>query len=143
MGIRAILAVMHVTRKTNLELVVTDSGIWVSVFLLCVAVAVVYASFAHGKLPGLAVAGFFALFAFLFWRKEVVAFDQVSQQANWKRRRAFKGTSGGVLFKEIKGIGMESSSAGNRGTLVYRLTILTSDKPVAMSDVYNSNRAHL
>jgi len=142
MRIRAILAVMHVTRKTNQELAVVDSSIWVSVFLLCVAVAVAYASIVHDKLQGLALAGFIALFAFLFWRREVVVFDAERQQADWRRRRAFKVAIGIVPFSEITGIGMETTSAGNRGTLIYRLTILTSNKPVPMSDVYNSDRTH-
>ncbi len=142
MGIRAILAVMHVTRKTNQEMVVADSSIWVSVFLLCVAAAVVYASIVHGKLPGLAVAAFFALFAFMFWRKEVVVFDAGRQQVDWRRRRAFGVARGIVPFSEITGIGMDRTATGSRGTLVYRLTILTSGKPVPMSDVYNGGRQH-
>jgi hypothetical protein len=139
-SIRGILAFMHVARKTNQELVVVDSSIWVSVLLLCAAVAVLYASNAHGKfLQGLALAGLFALFAFLFWRKEVVVFDAGRQQADWRRRRAFKPSSGMVPFSEIAGIGMESTSA-DHGVPIYRLTILTSGKPVPMSDVYNSDQ---
>ncbi len=131
---------MHVARKTNQELVVVDSSIWVSVLLLCAAVAVRYAASMHGKLlQGLALGGLFALFAFVFWRKEVVVFDAGSQQAGWRRRRAFKPGSGMVPFSEIAGIGMESTSA-DHGVLIYRLTILTSGKPVPMSDVYNSDR---
>src|SRR5450631_4431769 len=100
-SIRGILAFMHVARKTNQELVVIDSSIWVSVLLLCAAVAVLYASNAHGKfLQGLALAGLFALFAFLFWRKEVVVFDAGRQQADWRRRRAFNSASGMVPFSE-------------------------------------------
>jgi hypothetical protein len=133
---------MHVTRKTNTELVVEDSSIWVSVFLLCASVPLVYTSIAHGKMSGLWAAGFFALCAFLFWRKEVVVFDTGRQQAAWWRRRAFKAASGTVPFSEITGIGMEASAAGEHGTLTYRLTILTSDKPMPMSDGYSSNRAH-
>jgi hypothetical protein len=133
---------MHVTRKTNQELVVVDSSIWVSVFLLCAAFPVVYQSIAHGKLSGLWIAGFFALCSFLFWRKEVVVFDAGRQQAIWWRRRAFKAASGMVPFSEITGIGMEASAAGEHGTLTYRLTILTADKPVPMADGYSSNRAH-
>jgi len=133
---------MHVTRKTNTELALVDSSIWVSVFLLCAAVPVAYASIAHGKPSGLWVAGFFLLCAFLFWRKEVVVFDAGRQQASWWRRRAFKAASGMVPFSEITGVGMESSAAGQQGTLTYRLTILTSGQPVPMSDVYAGNRPH-
>jgi hypothetical protein len=50
--------------------------------------------------------------------------------------------SGIVPFSEITGIGMDSNSAGNRGIPVYRLTILTSGKPVPMSDVYHGGKQH-
>lgn len=133
---------MHVSRKTNTELALVDSSIWVSVLLLCAAIPVVYMSIAHGRQSGLWVTAFFVLCAFLFWRREVVVFDAAKQQATWSRRRAFKTASGAIAFSEIKGIGMESSAAGEHGTLTYRLTILTSDKPVAMSDVYAGNRPH-
>lgn len=133
---------MHVTRKTNQEMVIVDSSIWLSVFLLCVAVAVVYTSIVHGKLLGLAVAAFFALFALMFWRREVVVFDAGRQQVDWRRRRAFRVASGIVPFSEITGIGMDSTATGSRGTLVFRLTILTSGKPVPMADLYNGGEQH-
>ncbi len=137
--IRAILADMHVTRKTNTELALVDSSIWVSVLMLFAGGATAYASVTHGKPNGLWGAGFFALFAFVFWRKEVVVFDAGRQQATWWRRRAFKAASGMVPFSEITGIGMEASAAGNN-VLTYRLTILTADKPVPMSDVYRGDK---
>jgi hypothetical protein len=133
---------MHITRKTNTELALVDSSIWISVILLCAGTPVAYTSITHGRLSGLWVAGFFVLCAFLFWRKEVVVFDAGRQQVAWWRRRAFKAASGTVPFSEITGIGMEASMAGEHGTLTYRLTILTSDTPVPMSDVYAGNRAH-
>ena len=133
---------MHITRKTNTELAFVDSSIWVSVLLLCAGAATVYASVMQGKLNGLWVAALFELFAFLFWRKEVVVFDAGRQQVTWWRRRAFKAASGMVPFTEIKGIGMEANAAGEQGTLTYRLTILTDGKPVPMADVYSANRAH-
>ena len=133
---------MHVTRKTNQELVVVDSSIWVSVFLLCAAVPAGLHIDCTRRASGLWVAGFFVLCAFLFWRKEVVVFDAGRQQAAWWRRRAFKAASGMVPFSEITGIGMEASAAGEHGTLTYRLTILTSGKPVPMSDVYAATDAH-
>jgi hypothetical protein len=133
---------MHITRKTNTELALVDSSIWISVILLCAGAPVAYTSITHGRLSGLWVAGFFVLCAFLFWRKEVVVFDAGRQQVAWWRRRAFKAASGTVPFSEITGIGMEASMAGEHGTLTYRLTILTSDTPVPMSDVYAGNRAH-
>ena len=129
---------MHVTRKTNQELVVVDSTIWVSVLLLCVFVPAVYISIVRGERAGLLAAGFLLLCGFAFWRKEVVVFDAGRQRASWWRRRAFKAASGAVPFSEITGIGIESSPADR--TLVYRLTILTSGQPVPMSDVYRGDK---
>ena len=82
---RGILAFMHITRKTNTELALVDSSIWISVILLCADAPVVYTSMTHRRLSGLWVAGFFLLFAFLFWRKEVVVFDAGRQLVAWWR----------------------------------------------------------
>jgi hypothetical protein len=136
---RGILAFMHVSCKTNTELVVVDSSIWVSVFLGCASVPLLYLSIERGGRAEFLAVGFLMLCAFLFWRKEVVVFDAARQQARWWRRRAFKATSGAVPFSEITGIGMESSYAKNN-ELVYRLTILTSGQPVPMSDVYRGDK---
>ena len=133
---------MHISRKTNQELVVLDSSIWVSVLLLCAGGATAYASMMQGKPKGLWITGFFALFAFLFWRKEVVTFDSGRQQAAWWRRRAFKSASGTVAFSEITGVGMEVSAAGGNNAMTYRLTILTKDQRIGMSDVYSGDRMH-
>ena len=138
-GVSCHIALMHVTRKTNQELVVVDSSIWISVFLLCCFVPAVYLSIVRGERVGFLAAGFLLLCVFLFWRKEVVVFDAGKQQAAWWRRRAFKAASGVVPFSEITGIGMEASAAGNN-VLTYRLTILTSGQPVPMSDMYRGDK---
>jgi len=137
--IHAILAVMHVARRTNQELVVVDSSIWLSVFFLCADVPVVCKSFVERTAGSLILSGIVMLFAFLFWRKEVVVFDAASQQAEWKRIRVYKLDDGIVPFSEITGIGMDSSSAKN-DVPVYRLTILTSGKPVPLSDLFRGDK---
>jgi hypothetical protein len=125
---------MHITRKTNTELALVDSSVWLSVLLGCASVPLLYMSIERGGRAEFLAVGFLVLCAFLFWRKEVVVFDAARQQATWWRRRAFKSASGTVPFSEITGIGMESSTAQNN-VLVYRLTILTSGQPVPMSDM--------
>jgi hypothetical protein len=135
------LADMHALRKTNQDLVFVDSTIWLAVLLLGFSVFAGYRSYVQGSRIGFVAAGFLVLCGFLFWRKEIVTFDAGRQQANWIRRRAFASASGSVPFSEITGIGMETTS-GSRGELSYRLTILTNDKPVPMSDVYSGNHKH-
>ena len=127
---------MHIVRKTNQELVIVDSSIWVSIFLSCVTLFFLYRIIIMKAGPvNYLVPGFLGLFALLFWRKEVVVFDSGRQQALWNRRRLFRVASGIVPFSDISGIGMESSYAKNN-VLVYRLTLLTQQGSVPMSDNY-------
>ena len=69
----------------------------------------------------------------------MVTFDAARQEVLWHRRRAFKAAEGTVSFANIKGISIDSQSSGSRGTLTYRLTILTAGSPVPMSDIYAGN----
>ena len=130
---------MKVIRKTNQQLVVADSSIWVSVLLLCFDAFVVYRGYVTGTGQALVLAGILTLFAFLFWRKEVVVFDRGRQEAEWKRIRAYKLDDGIVPFSEITGIGMDSSWARNNAA-VYRLKILTAGDSVPLSDVFRGDK---
>lgn len=129
---------MHVTRKTNQELVVVDSSIWISVFLLCASTFVTYRLILEDNRKGFLLSGIFLLFILLFWRKEVVVFDAARQQAIWTRRRLFKVATGTIPFSEITGIGMEATSSDH--ALTYRLTILTAHGSTPMSDSYASGQ---
>ena len=125
---------MHITRKTNQELVILDSSIWISVFLLCASAFVTYRLILENNQRGLLLDGIFLLFIVLFWRKEVVVFDVARQQATWTRRRLFKVATGSIPFSDINGIGIETTSSGNAPT--YRLSIITSLGSIPMSDSY-------
>ena len=132
---------MHITRRTNQELVVVDGMIWISVILLAFAGFMGVQAVAHGVPKWWILVGFLGLFAFVSWRRETVTFDSAAQQVQWTRRRAFSVASGTVPFSEMRGIGMDSMT-DNHGVLTYRLTILTSGDPVPMSDVYGGGQAH-
>lgn len=130
---------MHVVRKSGQQLVILDSSIWISLFLSCVTLLLLYrAAVVHPKPVNYLPAAFFLLFVLLLWRREVVVFDASRQQAEWTRRRLFKVQTGTVPFSDIEGIGMESTS-GDR-TPTYRLTILTAGSSIPMSDNYSGNR---
>jgi hypothetical protein len=132
---------MHITRKTNQELVVVDGSIWLSVFFLCAAAFMAFQAVAHNIPRWWLPVGFLSLFALIAWRRETVTFDAASQQVQWVRRRAFNLARGTVSFSDMRGITMESMS-DNHGALSYRLTILTTDKPVPMSDGYGGGQTH-
>lgn len=132
---------MHITRKTNQELVVVDSMIWISVVMLCAAGFVGIEGVVHA-IPRLWImVGLFGLFAFLSWRRETVTFDSASQQVQWIRRRAFRVASGTIPFSEMRGITMDPMR-DNHGVLMYRLTIQTTGEPVPMSDAYGGGEAY-
>ncbi len=127
---------MHIVRKTNQELVIVDSSIWLSIFLFCITLLFLYRTIIiRGGTVYYLVVGFVLLCSLLFWRKEVVSFDPGRQQALWNRRRLFRIASGTIPFSDITGIGMETTSAKNN-VLVYRLAILTPQGSVPMSDNY-------
>lgn len=132
---------MHITRKTNQELVVVDGMIWLSIVMLCAAGFVGFQVFARETPKGWFVVGLLGLFAFISWRRETVTFDAASQQVRWVRQRAFKVASGMVPFSELRGIGMDTMT-DNHGVLMYRLTILTTGQPVPMSDAYGGGQAY-
>ena len=132
---------MHISRRTNQELVVVDGLIWMSVLLLCVAAFIGFQAVVHAVPRWWFLVGLLALFAFVAWRRETVTFDAARQQVQWVRRRAFRQAEGTVPFSEMRGIGMDTMT-DNHGYLTYRLTILTSDKPVPMSDAYGGGQAY-
>jgi len=130
---------MHILRKTNQDLVIVDSSIWVSISLSCVALLFLYRTIViQAGFVYYLVVSFIVLFAFLFWRKEVVTFDSGRQQAMWNRQRLFRSASGTIPFNDIAGIGLETRSAKNN-VLVYRLVILTAHGSVPMSDNFAGN----
>lgn len=132
---------MHVSRKTNQELVVVDGSIWLSVFFLCAAAFMGFQAIAHETPRWWLAVGLLLLFALITWRRETVTFDAARQQVEWARRRAFKVAGGTVPFSEMRGIILDSMS-DSHGVLEYRLTIQTTGEPVPMSDEYGGGPAH-
>ena len=132
---------MHIVRKTNQELVMVDSMVWIAVLLLSVFLVFAYQAVVQASPKGFLLVCLFFLFAIIPIRKETVVFDAARQQAEWKRLRVFKIATGVVPFNEITGIAMEAMPS-DRGSNTYRLTILTRDKPVPMSDAYGNGREH-
>src|SRR5579863_7039596 len=105
---RGILAVMHVTRKTNQELVVVDSLIWLSVLFLCVFAGFAYRVYLEPSRNSGFGLGLVLLFVLIPLRRETVVFDAALQQARWKRLRMFRVATGTIPFSAISGIGIEA-----------------------------------
>lgn len=138
---RGIFAGMHITRRTNQELVVVDGMIWLSIVFVCVAGFMGFQAVAQREPKFWISVGLLGLFAFISWRRESVTFDAAEQQVQWSRRRAFSVASGTVPFSDMRGIILDSMT-DNHGVLTYRLTIMTTGEPVPMSDAYGGGQAH-
>jgi hypothetical protein len=132
---------MRIRRTTNQQLVVMDSSVWISIVLLCLAASMATQAVALQTPKWWILVGCLSLFALIAWRREIVTFDAARQEVRWVRRRAFKLARGSLPFNEMRGITIDSTS-GKNASSIYRLTILTTDKPVPMSDVYSGGEAY-
>jgi hypothetical protein len=133
---------MRIKRETPMELVVVESSEWFSYVFLCVAVALFYGVGLHGRehtWKAFIPAAVFAAFAAGFFRRTQVTFDNARRQAEWIRRRLFWVKSRTVAFDEIQGVVMESMS-GQNNQEIYRLTVLTANGSVPMSDTYSGGK---
>lgn len=130
---------MRIVRHTDTELVLRESTLWISILLALVALPLFYASTLPGKRGNLIVAIFFAIGALVWLRKATLVFDAAQREVYWRRMRFFRSASGTVPFSEIAGIGTESSS-GSGGSTLYRLTLLTGQKPIPFTDTFGGGR---
>jgi len=89
---------------------------------------------------GLFLAAFFLLFALIMDLRKTFTFDAMQRTVRWKGRKVFKAESGEIPFDDITDVGTETSSAGDRGIPVYRLTIITARATIPMAYTYNGQR---
>jgi hypothetical protein len=130
---------MRITRQSGQELVVEDSGLALSALLFVCSLPLFYVATLPGKLGALFGACFFLLAALAFLRKTTFIFNAGESMVHWRGRKVLSVTSGDIPFREVKGIGTETSS-GTNGTITYRLTVLTPQGPVPMASMYGGNR---
>jgi hypothetical protein len=131
---------MRVTRHTATELVLEDSCIWIAGVLAIVSLPFFYAGvLADSKTGYYATGALFLLLALPATRKSRFVFDARERVVRWRNFLIFRTSVGNLAFDDIRGIEIESfSSEGNSFT--YRLTILTSDKPVPLSSAYRPGK---
>jgi hypothetical protein len=130
---------MKIVRQSDTELVLRESTLWISILLALAALPLFYASTLPGKRGNLILAIFFAVGALVWLRKATVVFDAGQGAVRWRRMRFFRSASGTVPFSEIAGIGTETSS-GSGGSTLYRLTLVTGQKPIPFTDTFGGGR---
>jgi hypothetical protein len=132
---------MRIARQTPTELVTVDSTLWVSCLCAVGAAFCLYSLMIHGyRLGETLLAVFLLVFASGFALKTRFVFNAMQRTASWSRRRfLFWAKSGTIAFDAIQDIGMDSSAAA-RGVLTYRLTIVTAQGTVPMSDNFSGGK---
>jgi hypothetical protein len=135
---------MRVKRETPMELVVVESTEWLSYIFLCIAAVLFFTVGLHGNSPKAFIpAGVFLAIAAPWFLRTEVTFDNARRQAQWARRRLFWVKSRTVAFDDIQGVVMESMPGGQNNQEIYRLTVLTANGSVPMSDNYSGGRQSL
>jgi len=127
---------MHVARQTPQELVIVAGTRWVSAICAGCALATLYFVIARNELKGLFLVAFFLFFSVIMNLHKTFRFNAMERTVRWNGRKAFKAESGEIRFDDITDIGRESTRAGDRGILVYRLTIITAQGAVPMAYAY-------
>jgi hypothetical protein len=130
---------MHIARQTPQELVVVAGTRWVAAICAACALFILYFVITRHELKGLFLAAFLLLFVLIADSRKTFKFDAMQRLVRWNGRTAFKGESGEILFDDITDIGRQSRRAGDRGILIYRLTIVTSQATIPMAYAYTGN----
>lgn len=130
---------MKIVRQSDTELVLESGSLWTSVLLAIASLPLFYAATLPGEQVSVMVGIFFLVAAVILLRRTTIVFDAAAQIASWKRLHFFRVTSGSIPFAQITGIGTETTS-GSSGSTLHRLTLLTAQKPIPLSDSYSSGR---
>ena len=125
------------TRQTATELVVEDSCLWVAVVTAAGSLPLFYAGAFVGNKGNYIVGGLFLLCALLATRKSRFVFDARERVVRWTNLLIFRTSTGSVPFDDIRGIGIEAM-AGDGDS--YRLTILSSQKPIPLASSYGPGK---
>jgi hypothetical protein len=129
---------MHVVRHSPTDLVVKDSGVWMTILFTGIAAALV-AGLGISQPLRLLVPAFFLLCGVITARATTFTFDGMRRTVQWSGFKPFKTESGTILFDEIDDITVEASSNGDNG-IAYRLSLNTKQGTVPMAYAYSGSR---
>lgn len=130
---------MRITRQTPSELVVADSSMWISAICAAVACMPIGITISEHKPNGFYAAAFILLFAVVWLRKTTFTFDAQQHVVRWTARKIFKVKSGTIPFDDIRDISIDTMPS-DKGTTLYRLTIMTAQGAIPMEAAYNGGR---
>jgi hypothetical protein len=132
---------MKIVRKTERELVVVDSGLFLCVLFVVLALVLLVVGVQSGKHLTFFGTAFFLFAAGVCLRRTAFVFDRVRGIASWQKRKLFTVSSGEIPFGDISDIGLDAMP-GQKGETTYRLTVITVAGRVPMSDMYGGGQKY-
>lgn len=129
---------MRMTQQTPTELVIKDSGLWMTYLFVGIA-AVLVVALKDGSAGRYLAAALFVLFGLIAARTTTFTFDALRRVVRWSGFKPFKSVSGEIPFDAIRDVTVEASSSGNSGS-TYRLALLTTEGTVPMAYTYTGSR---
>jgi hypothetical protein len=132
---------MRIAENTPERLVLKEETLWVSVLCGLAAGWLLVGGVPRTGWKAAAVAGFFLLFGFAFFRTARVTFDRAQQLALIEQRVVFRRTACTVPFKDIEDVLIDVSSAEHRGTAATRLLLATTAGAKPLAPMYTSGFA--
>lgn len=130
---------MRVTRQSQNELVLVDSGLWLAAILAIAAIPLLCVAVVKSKPANVFAGGLFLLSAFLCSRKSTFTFDREHKVVRWRVLRYFGATAGVIPFEQINNVGIETAWSTQRATN-YRLTLLTGRGGTPMNAFYGPGK---
>lgn len=128
---------MKIIRQTPTEIVVRESSLWVGVVCGLIPAVLLGVTAAIRGWGAFIFSVLFLVFFFLNLRKYDFTFDAAAQMIRWRRFRSFAAASGAIPFSGVQDIALESTTSAKGNSMTYRLTLVTPQGRVPMSDSYS------
>jgi hypothetical protein len=132
---------MHIQRETPTELVVVDGTLWMSVPFTFGFVYMLYQTVHRainhtGNRWDVLAPIIMGLFAWASAQHTRVVFSAAPRTVQWRRFQYFRMHSGSCPFDEVSDISIETTTT-DKGGKVHRLTLVTSQAKIPMSNGYS------
>lgn len=128
---------MKIIRQTPTEIVVRESSLWVGVVCGLIPAVLLGVTAAFRGWGAFVFSVLFLVFFFLNLRKYDFTFDAAAQRIRWRRFRWFAAASGEIPFSGVQDIALETTTSAKGNAIIYRLTLVTPQGKVPMSDSYS------
>lgn len=128
---------MKIARRTDTELVLEDSLLWLAILLALASLPPLYDAIILGIKKNFVLPGLLLLSALLCVRKSSCTFDRLRRMASLRTRWLFRVRERGVPFDDISDVTLQADMLGQQKAQ-YRLAIVTPAGAIPLAGAYGS-----